>query len=195
MNALLERLRGFWEGLNERERRLMGAMLAVLVAFVLGFPLFWTARQNGAIEEENLALHEALDLIAERRDELRALADTRRTSAARYRNRTPSLGSFLEGEAKKHDLTIREVTDQPEKAFGSYHRRSVSASTNDAGLTPIVNLLSGIVSSPYPVAIEHIQLEHYQPGDTYRFKLGVLTFDQKAGSKATATGAKKPSEG
>jgi hypothetical protein len=195
MNALLDRVRGFWDGLNDRERRLVGAMLAMLVALVLGFPLFWTAHQNGGIEEENLALREALELISEHRDELRLLAETRRTSAARYRNRTPSLGSFLEGEAKKHDLTIREVTDQPEKAFGNYHRRSVSASTNEAGLTPIVNMLSGIVSSPYPVAIEHIQLEHYQPGDTYRFKLGVLTFDQKAASKASSAGAKAPSEG
>ena len=53
------------------------------------------------------------------------------------------------------------------------------ASINDVGLTGIVDLLSGIETSPYPVAVDHIQIEHYQPGDSYRVKVGVLTFDKK----------------
>jgi type II secretory pathway component PulM len=178
MNQLLERLRGAWEALNDREKSLVGALGLLLALFVLGFPLFWTVHQNGAIADENEQIKKTLELIDSRRAQLLAVAEARKSSAARYKNRTPPLGSFLEEQAKRFSLTIREVTDQPEKSTGGYHRRSVRASINDVGLTGVIDLLSSLVTSPYPVAVDQIQIEHFQPGDTYRFKLGVLTFDK-----------------
>src|SRR5262245_1350894 len=123
-----------WDDLNDRERRLFGTLAAVLVAFVLGFPLFWTARENSEIEQENQHLRSVLELIAERHSELQLLAENRRTAAQRYARRTPPLGSFLEQQAKDQNLKIQEVTDQPEKSVGNYHRRSVSASIAEANL-------------------------------------------------------------
>jgi hypothetical protein len=190
MTQLLERMRSAWEALNDREKSLVAVLGLVFAIFVLGFPLFWTARQNGAITEDNERIRATLQLIDSHRAQLMAVAEARKNSAARYKNRTPPLGSFLEEQAKRFSLTIREVTDQPEKSVGGYHRRSVRASINDVGLTGIVDLLSSLVTSPYPVAIDQIQIEHFQPGDVYRFKLGVLTFD-KTEPKAQS-GSKKP---
>jgi hypothetical protein len=189
MMGLLDRIRGAWDDLNDRERRLVGTLAVAGAVFLLGFPLFWVMRGNTEIEDENAQLRAALRLLGEKRGQLMALAEARRTSETRYTRRTPPLGSFLEEEAKKHGLTIREMTDQPEKTAGNYHRRSVRASINDVGLTGIVDLLSGIEQSPYPVAVDHIQIEHYQPGDMYRVKVGVLTFDkqQRGGSGAART--------
>jgi hypothetical protein len=59
----------------------------------------------------------------------------------------------------------------------------------------LLKLLSGIVSSSYPVAIQHVQVEHYQPGDKYRLSFGVVTFDRKAESEKTAAGSAKPESG
>jgi hypothetical protein len=185
MNQLLERLRTAWEELNDREKRLVGSLGVIAACFILGFPLFWTAHQNGEIEEENTQLRSALTLIDSRRSQLQALAEARRNSAQRYLHHTPPLGSFLESKAGDHDLKIGEVTDQPEKSSGNYHRRSVRASLNDVGLTGIVDLLGDIESSEYPVAVDHIQIEHYTPGDTFRAKVGVLTFDQQAPQKSS----------
>jgi hypothetical protein len=184
MNRLLDRLRSTWDDLNDRERRMVAVLAAVFVAFVLGFPLFWTARENSSIEEENEQLRAVLDMIRERGPQLEQLAEARRTASQRYAQRTPPLGSFLEDEARQQGMTLREVTDQPEKSVGNYHRRSVTASIQDANLTGIVNLLASIEGSPYPVAVESIQLEHYQPGDNYRVKVGVVTFDRKSGASA-----------
>ena len=197
MKSTFDRLRETWDGLNDRERLLVGALGLLLCSFVLAFPLFWTARQNAEIEDRNTALRSALELIDEHRPQLVQLAEARRTAAARYAHKTPSLGTFLETEAKKHGLTIKEVNDQPEKTSGNYTRRSVTASLPEVDLTGIMNLLSGIVTSPYPVAIDHVQIEHYQPGDKYRFKLGVLTFDRKtiAASKPVATPEPSTKEG
>lgn len=192
MSRLLDRMRGAWDDLNDRERRLVSALAAVMVAFVLGFPLFWTARENASIEEDNAQLRDVLELIAERGPQLAQLADARRTASQRYARRTPPLGSFLEDEAKRHGLTLREVTDQPEKTVGSYRRRSVSASIQDANLTGIVDLLAAISTSRYPVAVESLQIEHFQTGDKYRLKLGIVTFDRKSASdeQSGATAAK-----
>jgi hypothetical protein len=191
MGQLLERMRTAWEALNDREKGLVAMLAVVAAVFVLGFPLFWTAHQNAEITEENSQIRSVLTLIDKRRAQLLALAEARNASATRYQNRTPPLGSFLEEEAKKHDLHIAEVTDQPEKTAGNYHRRSVRASINDVGLTGVVDLLSGIETSQYPVAIDQIQVEHYQAGDSFRFKVGVLTFDPKEVKPSAASDSTK----
>lgn len=187
MNQLLDRLRSVWDGFNDRERRLFLAMAAVFCAFVLGFPLFWTARENAEIEQDNTELRAVLTLLSERKGELEQLAAAKRSASARYNRTAGPLGTFLEDEARKQNLTIREVNDQPEKTVGNYRRRSVTASINEAGLTGIINLLAAIASSDKPVAVESIQLEHYQPGDTYRVKVGVVAFDKKEGGSRTAS--------
>jgi type II secretory pathway component PulM len=185
MNQILERLRNAWEELNDREKRLVGTLGVIAACFILGFPLFWTAHQNSEIEEENAQLRSALTLIDSKRAQLQALAEARRNSAQRYLHHTPPLGSFLESKAGDHSLKIGEVTDQPEKSSGNYNRRSVRASINDVGLTGIVDLLGDIETSEYPVAVDHLQIEHYTPGDTFRAKVGVLTFDQTEHKSST----------
>ena len=60
MEALLDRMRESWEGLNDRERRMVAALGFLLAVFVLGFPLLWIARENGDIESENEAYREVL---------------------------------------------------------------------------------------------------------------------------------------
>lgn len=189
MRSALERMRETWEGFNDRERMLVGGLGLLLCAFLLGFPLFWTARQNADIEDKNAELRTVLALIQQKRPQLQQLAQARAEAEQRYKNTTPPLGSFIESEAKRHGLSIKEVTDQPEKTSGRYTRRSVTASIAEVDLTGIMNLLSGIAGTQYPVAIDHVQIEHYQAGDKYRFKLGVRTFDRKAAT------AEKPKEG
>ncbi len=187
MNGLFDRFRSMWDGFNDRERRLFLTMGAVFCAFVLGFPLFWTARENSEIEADNAELRSVLALLSERKGELEQLAAARRSASARYNRTAGPLGTFLEDEARKQGLTIREVNDQPEKSVGNYRRRSVTASINEAGLTGIINLLSAIASSDKPVAVESIQLEHYQAGDVYRVKVGVVAFDKKQGEAKPTT--------
>jgi type II secretory pathway component PulM len=200
MSQLLDRLRGIWDELNDREQRMVGALAVLAAICILAFPLFWIARQNAEIEDQNAQLRSVLQLIGKKKAQLQQVAEARKQAAVRYTHHTPPLGTFLEGEAKRHGLTIREVTDQPEKATGSYHRRSVRASINEVGLTGIMDLLSGIATSQFPVAVDQVQIEHYQAGDSYRCKVGVLTFDKKD-AKDQAEGGKskrmgpEPSDG
>jgi hypothetical protein len=190
-NPLFDRLRNAWENLNDRERRMLTLLGGVVLGLVLLLPPIMLIMGNNDLDAQNAELRSVLDQLAMKRNLLAQLAEDRQKAEQTYRNKTPPLGSFLESEAKKQGLTLQEVTDQPEKTVGRYLRRSVTVSLPQTGLTPVVSLLSSIVESGHPVAIQEIQLDPYQPGDQYSVKLGILTYDKLA---APAAGAKSGSD-
>jgi type II secretory pathway component PulM len=188
MNSLFERVRDSWESLNDRERRMLSILGAVVASLLFLLPPVVLGMGNADIAAENDELRSVLDQLAMQHGRLAHLAEERKSADKRYRNKTPALGTFLESKAKEQGLTLQEVTDQPEKVVGPYLRRSVTVSLGQVGLSPVMNLLSSIVESPHPVAIDQIQIDHFQPGDQYNVKLGIVTYDQKspAASKTTA---------
>jgi len=189
-SSILDRLRSAWENLNDRERRMLSVLGGVLVILLLLVPPSMLTLGNSELQTENDQLRGLLDQLSIQRAHLLQLAQDRKNADQRYQNKTPPLGSFLESEARKQGLTLQEVTDQPEKTVGHFQRRSITVSLPQTGLTPVIKLLSSIVESGHPVAIQEIQLDHYQPGDQYHVRLGVLTYD-----KLPSTAAKQSSEG
>jgi hypothetical protein len=178
MNSFLDRLRNSWENLSDRERRMAMLLGGFMLALLLLLPPVMLSLGNSELEAQNDELRGVLEQLTIQRARLAQLAQDRRNAEARYRNKTPPLGSFMESEAKKQGLTLQEVTDQPEKTVGKYQRRSITVSLPQIGLTPVITLLSSIVESGHPIAIEQIQIDHYQPGDQYGVKLGILTYDK-----------------
>lgn len=191
IDQFFDRFRTFWDGLNDRERRMLGTLALVLGVILLLLPLALITAQNQELSDESDEIREALASIEEHRAALALQEDARKTAETRYRNVTPPLGSFIETEAGKYQLSLFEVTEQPEKAEGNFHRRAIRAGINEVDLTGIMNLLNGIVTSAHPVAIDHIQIEHPQSGDKYRLKLGVLTFDRKKAMTKSDDGKKE----
>jgi type II secretory pathway component PulM len=184
MNSFFDNFRNFWENLNDRERRMLSLLGGVALAGLLLLPPIMLTLSNSELQSQNDELRSVLDQLAIQRGRLMQLAEDRQRSEQRYLNKTPPLGSFLESEAKKQGLTLQEVTDQPEKTVGRYQRRSVTVSLPQTGLTPVIKLMSSIVESGHPVAIQEIQLDHYSPGDQYNVKLGILTYDKLANGSA-----------
>jgi type II secretory pathway component PulM len=183
-NAFFDRLRSSWENLNDRERRMLLVLGSVLVGLLLLMPPVLLTMTNNELETQNAELRTVLNQLSIQRVRLAQLSTDRRNAEQRYRNKTPPLGSFMEAQAKKQGLTLQEVTDQPEKTVGRYLRRSVTVSLPQIGLTPVISLLSSIVESGHPVAIEQIQIDHFTPGDQYTVRLGILTYDKLAAAPA-----------
>jgi type II secretory pathway component PulM len=176
----MESLRRSWQGLNERERRLVALMGATLVGFVV-FGIFYLSQSAiSEVEAENELLETALADIGRARARLEQRAAERDAAERRYTTRAPALGSFVEATARENQLTLREVTDQPEEVSGRYTRRAVNVQLPNVNLRPIVDLMAAIENSPYPVAIEAIEVEHFQAGDQYNVKLGVVAYDRAA---------------
>jgi type II secretory pathway component PulM len=189
-NPLFERLRASWENLNDRERRMLSILGAILGAVLLIMPPILLVMDNTDLEVQNAELRNVVEQLDLQRNRLARIAQERRAADQKYLQKTPPLGSFMESEAKKQGLTLQEVTDQPEKTVGHYLRRSVTVALPQVALTPLINLLSSIVESGHPVAVDQLQIDHFQAGDQYNVKLGILTFDkvQAAAPKAEETG-------
>jgi hypothetical protein len=151
----------------------------VVCLSVVSLPVLLMISTNTRIEEENEQLQKLGNKIASQKEKFSQMTRDKRITEMRYKQKAPALGGFLESLAKEQKLTIREVTDQPEKAFGAFRRRNARVFVNSAPLSPLINLMSAIETSRYPLAIEHIQLEHYQSGDNYQLKLGVVTYDKE----------------
>lgn len=182
----LNKLRFTWENFTEREKWISASLGVILVVFLFTFPLFLMIRTNATLQEDNQALQRLLENIVSQRDRLELATREKRLADRRYEQKTPPLGGFLETLAKDQGLTIHEVTDQPEKAFGKFVRRSVQISISNIALTPLINLLSAIETSRYPVAIDQIQVDHYRAGDSYNIRLGVVTYDKEGARPSKA---------
>lgn len=183
-----------YENLNQRERKLVTILGGVLVAMVILLPLYLMSSAISDLEEENLAITEVLRDIDRARPMLRQRDAERKAAMRLYERKAPSLGSFLEDMAGKQGITIREVTDQPEKEIGKYRRRHVRVTMPNVGLADVIRMMAAIENSSYPVAIERIHVDHFRTGDRYNVQLGVVAYDREGsgGAEATAAAAGEP---
>lgn len=191
LEATFERARLTWDNFNDRERRLISIMMSVFAVAMFSLFVYLAQSGNTALEEESAALREALDLVASQREKLIKIADDRRASEERYKQTAPPLGSLLEAKAKEQSITLREVNEEPEKISGNFKRRGARVSLPGVTLTPIMMLMSEVKRSPYPVAVEYVQIEHYAAGqDNYTVQLGLVAYDKQSQAKAEGTPGK-----
>jgi len=186
MNDLFDRVRQGFDNMSDREQRLTVAMALTFAVLLTALPLFLMLTANSDLEAENDEMRALIGRLSLERAKLQRLAQAHEGSLRRYDNPTPALGSFVEGEARKQGISIREVTEEPLKTVGLYQRRNVRVTLPSVGLAEVINLLNNIVTSPHPVAIEQVNFEHHKPGDVYNVKVGVLTYDKKKPSKGDA---------
>ncbi|MCS6797106.1 MAG: type II secretion system protein M [Myxococcota bacterium] len=176
---MLERLRGAYEELTERERRLVTVLGVLLGLFALFVPSWLVLDAIATREAERDEIRAVLRDIERASDRLAAAAAERRAALARYETPAPPLGSFLEARAREAGYTNPlEVTDQPDRQSGGYTRRSVRVTLPGVGLRTTIGLLSAVDRAPYPVAVDRIQVDHFQSGDRYNVQLGVVAFDR-----------------
>ncbi|MCB9599402.1 MAG: type II secretion system protein M [Sandaracinus sp.] len=174
----MDRLRAYADGLNERERKLLGALGVVFALIVVLLPIYLVTSSISEIEEENRQISQVLRDIGRARGTLAQRQAEREAARARYQQAAPPLGSFLEARATEQELSLREVTDQPEKVVGDFRRRNVRATLPSVGLRKVIKLLTSIENSRFPVAVERIQIEHFRSGeDSYNVQIGVIAYD------------------
>ena len=198
---MFDSLRESWEKLSDRERRLLsigGAVFFVMIVFV---GLWTTSSALAEVEEERDELRKVLtnidvagDLLEKRMAVQKAMADSRIPVEARFATKLPALAAFVEGKAREQALEVRQVVEEPQKDVGGYRRYSVRLSFSGVSLRPVVKLLASIAAEPAAIAVDRIQIQHYQPGDSYKFDLGIVGYEApKGGAKAAAADDAKDS--
>lgn len=189
-----ESAKSAYANLNDRERTLVGALFVVLAVLLVGVPFYLLTTAISDLEEQNQASRAILRAVDQAHDRLDQREAEREAAANRYRTPAPPLGSFLEAKAGAQELTLREVTDQPEKVIGSYRRRALRASLPNVGLRPVVLMLTEIENSSFPVAVNRIQFEHFRSGDRYNVKVGLIAY-QVEGAETPAAGGRNRESG
>lgn len=192
--GVFDSVRSAFDNLNARERKLVGLLGAIAGAVIVFLPLFMIASAISDIEDENTEIRSVLRDIARAETQLAALRAEREAAERRYDTPAPPLGSFLEAKSREagYDRPL-EVTEQPERVEGGYTRRHVRASLPGVGLRTAVDMLTEVRNSPYPVAVELLQIEHFQAGDRYNVEVGVIAFDRASRGRSSDDDDDEPS--
>lgn len=193
MNERIEALRAQWDALTEREKRLVRILGAVAVALIVMLPVYLLSAAIGDLEQENEELAGVLSEIVRAEDRLAQREAERAAAEARYDQRAPELGTFLEGRAGEREMRIASVTNQPEVQEGRFRKRHVRASFPQTSLRQVIRLMTDLENARYPIALERVHIDHHQAGDQYNLELGVITYDRTGGGDRDAGVGSSPS--
>lgn len=182
--SVLDQAKVRYEGLNAREQKLVLLMGVVFAAMLVLLPLYLIFSGMADLRAENEETRKVLREIARSSEQIEEQKAARAAAEALYNNPAPPLGSFLEAKAKAagYERALK-ITEEPTKEDSGFRRLHTRASLQNIGLVALVNMMTEIKNSPHPVAIERIEIEHYQNGDQYNVEVGIVSFEKVKSSK------------
>ncbi len=191
-------LRERLQGLEERERRLLGvALLIALTGVVLAPPIALYAvlhSKRSDVEEVRAAvtsIEDQSELIERAKAEKVALTQ-------RYKKPAPQLQAFLARLASETGVEIPESQDRQVVPRGKrFDERSTKVTLRKVGMLKLVRFLEKIEQSGHPVKISQIDIRKRPDPDSYDVDMIVSAFDRKApepkpGAKADRDGGVAP---
>jgi Tfp pilus assembly protein PilN len=167
-----------FDDLSEREQKLVIAMSSIALAMLVVLPMYFIGSSVAELEDDNAELSAVIAEIESSRKELVRRKAEEELMLARYDKKAPPLGTFIEQEARKQQLALKQVVDQPREALGDYTRRRVRVDMQKVSMRPILELLASLENSPYPVTIDRLQIDHPQEGDVFNVQIGISTYDR-----------------
>jgi hypothetical protein len=171
----------------------MGILGIVMLAFLVGLPVYLLGITIDELEQRNGELTAALRRIGHERGRIAAMRSEQAARDARYEAGAPG-ETWLPAQVQEHGLSVARVQQEPERTAGRYRIYTTRASVREADLRSSILFLTGLKNSRYPVAIERLHIDHHQSGDRYNLEVGVLTFERQrpAGRGAPDAGVPNP---
>ncbi len=192
LGSFLEGPRRLYENLSAREQKLVlvGGMCILVLGLLL--PIWLVRHQTGLLRDDNEETLRVLSELQSREGQLREAQALRQAVQDRYTRKAPLLGSFLDELAKRNGLTLKEIINQPDKAIGGFSRKHVRLKLPGVPLKPVIDFLTSIENSGYPVAIINLSIEHFKEGDSYNVEFEVTAYEGSVTAER-ARGAAAPS--
>lgn len=195
ITAALEGARASFDNLSERERRLVTIMGGLGFALVFFLPLFLVWSSMMELESDNERIREVLSQVRNSGPAIAERMAARAETESLFTNSAPPLGTFLESKAREAGYASPlQMTEEPDRVEGGFRRAHTRASFTAVGLAPLLRMLASIKNSPYPMAVERIQVEHFQAGDKYNAEVGIFAFAKEGGAPSTSGGSAEPDE-
>ncbi len=185
LGSLLEGPKRLYENLSAREQKLVfiGGIFILVLGIVL--PIWLVRHQTRLLRDENEETLRVLGELQSREGQLREAQALRQAVQDRYTRKAPLLGSFLDELAKRNGLTLKEIINQPDKAIGGFTRKHVRLKLPGVPLKPVIDFLTSIENSGYPVAIINLSIEHFKEGDSYNVEFEVAAYEGSVSAERT----------
>jgi len=190
--SLRERL----QGLEERERRLLGiALLVAVVGLVLAPPVALYAILHSRRSEVE-SVRAAIVAIEDQADVIELAKAQKGALEQRYKKPAPQLQAFLAKLASDVGVEIPESQDRQLVPRGKrFDERSTKITLRKVGMLKLVKFLEKIEQSGHPVKVSQLDIrKRSEAPDAYDVDMIVSAFDRKALPEAKP-GAKSERDG
>ncbi len=186
----MKRLRAWFDGLAERERKLVLVFLAVFAVFALLLVPYGVSSSLGDRRDHNEALRKAIRTVQASRGRIDEVKERRAQIDRRYDKPAPALAGFIEDAARKSGLEIPESQDRAEVPHGKkYVERSTVVRLRKVSMLPLVKMLEALENAGHPIVVSRLNIRRRgREADSYDVELGVSAFDRvakKEGAKTT----------
>jgi hypothetical protein len=184
--TLAERLRALsfrerLQGLEERERRLLGiALIVAVVGAVIAPPILLYAILHGRRGEVE-AVRAAIAAIDDQSETIERGKAQKGALEQRYARPAPQLQAFLAKLAGDTGIEIPESQDRQAIPRGKrFDERSTKITLRKVGMLKLVKFLERIDRSGHPVKVLQIDIRKRTEPDSYDVDMIVSAFDRKA---------------
>jgi general secretion pathway protein M len=169
------------QGLEERERRLLGiALIVAIVGFVLAPPIALYAVLHGRRGDVE-SVRSAITAIEEQSETIERGKAQKGALEQRYARPAPQLQAFLSKLANDLGIEIPESQDRQAIPRGKrFDERSTKLTLRKVGMLKLVKFLERIDHSGHPVKVSQIDIRKRTEPDSYDVDMIVSAFDRKA---------------
>ena len=189
--SLRERL----DRLEDRERRLLGIALAIVVVGAILLPPVSLFAFVHSKKSEVDDVRAAIQAIVDEQDALDSARSEKTAITQRYSRPAPQLQAFLARLASEAGVEIPESQDRQVVPRGKkFEERSTKITLRKIGMLKLVKFLEKIEQSGHPVRITQFDVrKRGSEPDSYDVDMIVSAFDRKVEPKGTARDAGAPS--
>jgi Tfp pilus assembly protein PilO len=182
-----EQLRGRWESMAPREKRLVLALGVTAVVCVLGFVWLRVSSSLSRMEAQNATSRNALRLIAEHQDEILEKRNSPDDPERMIPETAQPLQTYLESLASQAgNMTIPDSTERPAVVKGKYRELSVDISLHGVSLDQLSKFLRLVETTAPAVVTQRIKIHPYVSAhDKLDVELSISAYEKvKAADKA-----------
>lgn len=182
-------LKAKFDGLSERERTLLLAMLGTLSLLAVVLIVGLSLQRAGRLEDELMGKRQALTQLLAQRDTFVERVEARNSREEKLRKNKLRLSSFIEDQAREAGLgRPREFKDSQEPVPGrsevTAHRTTVRI--EDVSFEQFKELLSSIADTDELVFIEKVGMNASKKKDSpdhMDVELSLVTYEMGGGDK------------
>jgi general secretion pathway protein M len=188
-------LRERFEGLGDRERKLLLAFLGIFWVLLLVLVPIWIRMGVSEKVDANRAISEMIQSISDERITIAKRKQLLSRVDARYKRTAPALAGFLANAADRVDLEIPETQDRSIVPHGkTFKERQTRIRLSKVGMRQFSDFMDAIVNAGYPVAISRLEIKRGTNPDEFDAELDVSAYDREEAKPKSKAPAKKAEE-